>query len=247
MSVTWEYHFPSMIFKADRVCQKNEDGNVEGNLADWNPEEDFKNYLESLAVEAKWFESEEWAAVRFEEARGEMLARIEITSEGEGDEYYKEEWDEDAETGYEVSFPRWRISFKEFAGELLLSNGKQHHVYAQKNAFHVHKTPQINLLFDWLFSVRPYGGYDNDFYIGAYGVTEYDDTTTANYQFISGEQGTLLLQSAYIRAVKPKDDDSFSFDSNEITPRHETAAAIKSWVGKMHPSGEIAEWKGCQP
>ncbi|MDA7516960.1 hypothetical protein OAK70_02270 [Akkermansiaceae bacterium] len=245
VSIYWEYHFPSMTFWGERVCEKNEDG-ILTNLSDWHPEEDFKGYLENLAVDRKWFEGDtSYQAKRFEEARVEMLERIEIESQGE--EYQKDGFDFDEES---VCLPRYKISLKEFNGEVLLSNGEKHSIYAGRNQINVVKIYPLYLVFDWLFTVFPRGERGNDFYIGAYGISEYDETYTDNFQYIQDDQAKLHLQSAYVRAMEPKkvDDDPFSFDDSmsKISYGHKTAEDVRSTIGEMHPSGEIAGWKGCQ-
>ncbi|MDA7934697.1 hypothetical protein N9B65_06610 [Akkermansiaceae bacterium] len=247
MSITWEFHFPDIIFRADRVCEKDERGRCIGNLDGWHPENDFRAYLESLAVDKKWFEGDtKWQAQSFEEIRAEMLARIEIRGD-ERDSYGKECFDDDYDEYVDIDFPVYKISLKDtefFNNKVLLSNGEEHSVYGGVNQVNVFKANPMNLLFDWLFTVLPYGRSANDYYIGAFGISEYDETYTTNYQYIQDKQAKLYLQSVSISKIEPNDDnDVFSF-KQEITPTHESAEDYRSIIGEMHPSDQITEWEG---
>jgi len=243
MMISWEYGFYPMIFTAERVCQ-NVDGNVT-NREGWNPEDDFKGYLENLAVEAKWFESDDtsWKAERFEMARIELLKRIEILPEGEGDVYESEQEDESGDYQY-LSFPRWKMCLKEIAEEVSLPDNSKQHIYADRNCLNVNKVNPVNLLFDWLLGVGPQGAYGNDFYIGAYGITEYDETWPDNYLFMNDpSSGELLLQSGVFKAVPPQQDNDSIFGGEGLVPYHQTAQEIRQILCKMHPAGELPESK----
>ena len=241
MMISWEYGFYPMIFTAERVCQ-NVDGNVT-NREGWNPEDDFKGYLENLAVEAKWFESDDtsWKAERFEMARLELLKRIEILPEGEA--YESEQEDESGNYQY-LSYPRWKMCLKEIAEEVSLPDNSKQHIYAGRNCLNVNKVNPINFLFDWLFSVGPQGAYGNDFYIGAYGITEYDETWPDNYLFMNDpSSGELLLQSGVFKAVPPQQDNDSIFGGEGLVPYHQTARKTRQLLREMHPAGELPESK----
>lgn len=248
MFINYEYGFYPMIFTGKRVSIITDEGTLT-NVDGWDPEEDFKGFLENLAVDAKWFESDDtkFRARLFEQARLELLMRIEIRRD-DHDDCFEKEIDEGSDEGFSyIYLPRWRISLKdaENIGSVTLPDDSSFPIQGAKNCLQQDKLPHVNFLIGWLLGggslggVGPRGAYWNDFYFGAYGISEYDDTHVGNFLFVPNpSRDCLCVQGDSFRAVNT-DGDDFDLAMAGVDRYQHMPEDIRGFLGEMHPAGEI--------
>mgnify|MGYP001380406569 CR=1 FL=1 len=214
MIVDWEYFFPDVYFKHNRFetwskedlkCVVDKDGN-------WDPQKDFEFHLDKLKVESKYFDEKNkdlfpkdfrrplYSIKKFEEARIELLNRVQLTFvEQKEKENYNEELDDYEYEGYStfkieileadknVEVDKGTIGQAKSRyenGEVIYFGEDEFRVWGKKNVISSHRFNAINILYDWLLSLSPRGSYNNNWQIFAYGVSEYDETLSYVDNFI---------------------------------------------------------------
>ena len=197
MTIDWEYFFPDVHFnfvsnfkKVSKTRNfysiKSDDLNkIQNENGYWCPQKDFEFHLQKLKVDPKYFDEKNlglfpkdfskplYSILRFEEARVDLLNRVRII-DGEGICGYDEEEDE--------GFPTFKIILDgidkavEVDKGTIANSGNKYHIRCKRNVISCHRFNAIYILYDWLLSLDPVGGYKNNWQIFAYGISEYNDT-----------------------------------------------------------------------
>ena len=204
MMVDWEYFFPDVYFKHDRfeTWSKEDLSQVVGKDGNWSPQKDFEFHLQKLKVDSKYFDEKNkdlfpkdfskhlYSIKRFEEARVELLNRVQFSFvEQREKETYNEELDD-----YEYEdYSTFKIELLELDKDIEVDKGtigrdadeSKFRINCKKNVITSHRFNSINILYDWLLSLNPRGAYDNNWQIFAYGISEYDETLSYADTFVS--------------------------------------------------------------
>ncbi len=204
MMVDWEYFFPNVYFKHDRfeTWSKEDLGKVIDEDGNWDPQKDFEFHMQKLKVDSKYFDEKNkdlfpenfakpiYSIKRFEEARIELLNRVQISFVEQREiSSYNEDIDD-----YEYEdYPTYKIELLELNKNIEVEKGTigsgadecTFSIRSKKNVITSHKFNAINILYDWLLSLGPRGSYDNKWQIFAYGVSEYDETLSYVDTFVS--------------------------------------------------------------
>ena len=215
MMVDWEYFFPNVYFKHDRfeTWSKEDLDKVIDKDGNWDPQKDFKFYMQKLKVDSKYFDEKNknlfperfiknmgkyylGSIRRFEEARIELLNRVQISFveqreihsyNGDIDDYEYEDYPtykiELLELNKGIEVEKGTIGYDTMRG--YQEKGCKFHINCKKNVITSHRFNAINILYDWLLSLGPIGSYYNKWQIFAYGVSEYDETLSYVDTFVS--------------------------------------------------------------
>lgn len=215
MMVDWEYFFPDVYFKHDRfeTWSKEDLNKVLDENGRWDPQKDFEFHLQKLKVNAIYFDENNnnlfpegfrkprYSIETFEEARLNLLSRVQISFIEERETYsYNEENAEETCNVYqtykiEIEESDKRISVESGTtigsskrinqdGTFIETGERELRVWGRKNVITCHRFNAINLLYDWLIGLNPRGAYDNNWQVFAYGISEYDETLSHVDTFI---------------------------------------------------------------
>lgn len=245
MSIDWELFFPDVFLDVseDRMSpqMKKTDKNKSDWIYYWDPFEDFKTHMKNLKIDEKYFNENDltvfpenfhkpiYSVKRFEEARIELLERIQFDS-CEGLIGYDEEGNE---------IPSFRISLKsidemiEVTPGTIGNNEHKFRVNGNKNILSVHRFNLLYILFDWLLTVNPKGAYKNQWQIFEYGITEYNDTITSISTFREeNSEGKLFGDNSVMTIVRT----TVSNDDSSSVLESESASDIKSILKQWNPT-----------
>jgi len=195
MSIDWEYFFPDVCFDYSPIQQwqvkewsKDDLNKIQDENGFWSPQKDFEFHLQKLKVDPKYFDEKNlalfpkgfskpiYSILEFETARVDLLSRVKIIN-GEGIRGYEEMAD-----GDETEIETFKIildgidKLVEVDKGTIGNSGNKHHIRCKRNVINCHRFNAIFILYDWLLSVSPKGGYQNNWQIFAYGISEYNDT-----------------------------------------------------------------------
>lgn len=219
MMVDWEYFFPDVYFKHERfeTWSKEDLNKVLDENGNWDPQKDFEFHLQKLKVDAKYFDENNnnlfpegftkprYSIERFEEARLNLLSRVQIHFVEEREAYsYDEENDEDICQIYST----YKIEIEESDkcisvdsgttigsvkrihqdGKLMEVGERELRVWGKKNVITSHRFNAINILYDWLIGLNPMGTHNNYWQVFAYGITEYEQTLSCVDTFVVNNQ-----------------------------------------------------------
>ena len=233
MMVDWEYFFPDVYFKHNRLetFPKEHLKKVIDSDGYWSPQKDFEFYMNNLKVDSKYFDEKNlglfpkdfrkpiYSIEVFEEARVKLLHRVKISA-SEGMCGSDEEGGEFAI--FKILLDGIYKSVEVDPGTIGNKDNK-YQISTTKNIINSHRFNPIYFLYDWLMSLNPKGSYNNNWQIFAYGISEYDETLSYVDTFIDqNETGSV---NAIVNHSLSSDNHSYPSVQTKETVR----ATLKDW------------------
>ena len=249
MTIDWEYFFPDVNFgfENDRLktWSKDDLNKIQDENGFWSPQKDFEFHLQKLKVDPKYFDEKNlglfpkgfskplYSILRFEEARVDLLNRVKIIY-GEGIcGYEDDEYNDKIETFKIILDGIDKLV--EVEKGTIANSGNKYHIRCTRNVISCHRFNAIFILYDWLLSLSPRGGYKNNWQIFAYGISEYDDTFSYVDTFLVEEQvqqsipGLDNLNNTKIISL------NLDIDSDKSYPSCKTANDIREYLKEWNP------------
>ncbi len=241
MTIDWEYFFPDVHFNFESLTTRNfysiksdDFKKIQTENGYWCPQKDFEFHLHKLKVDPKYFDEKNiglfpkdfskplYSIQRFEEARVELLNRIRII-DGEGIVGYDEDNFEELQT-FKIILEGIDKVVEVDKGTIGCSENK-YHIRTKRNLISCHRFNAIYILYDWLLSLYPVGGYKNNWQIFAYGISEYNDTFSYVDTFLHNVDfpipGVLNL--------------NLDINSDKTYPRTKTAFDVREYLKEWNP------------
>ncbi len=247
MTIDWEYFFPDVSFDVENnrytTWSKDDLNKIQDENGFWSPQKDFDFHLQKLKVDPKYFDEKNlglfpkgfskplYSIERFEEARVDLLSRVKIIN-GEGISGYTDD-------EYDVEIETFRIILDGIDKLVEVDKGTistcdKYHVRCKRNVIHCHRFNAIFILYDWLLTLSPKGGYKNNWQIFAYGISEYDETFSYVDTFLEEEQVQLSIPG--LDNLNNTKIISLNLSNkNQSYPSSRTANDIREYLKEWNP------------
>ena len=244
MTIDWELFFPDVVFdiSEDRMSSQMSSSGYEKSewIYYWDPSIDFKSYLESIKVPEKYFNENDltvfpknfhkpiYSVKRFEEARVELLERLQFQN-GEGLIGYDDEGNDILSYRMSLKFVSENVDVRPGT---IGNDENKFRVSGNKNIISVHRFNMINILFDWLLTVNPKGAYKNQWKIFAYGITEYNETMSFISSFREEDSAGKLFGDNPVMTIETM---TVFNDDSPVVGETQSASDIKAILKEWNP------------
>ena len=244
MTIDWELFFPDVVFdiSEDRMSSQMSSSGYEKSewIYYWDPSIDFKSHLESIKVPEKYFNENDltvfpknfhksiYSVKRFEEARVELLERLQFQN-GEGLIGYDDEGNDILSYRMSLKFVSENVDVRPGT---IGNDENKFRVSGNKNIISVHRFNMINILFDWLLTVNPKGAYKNQWKIFAYGITEYNETMSFISSFREEDSAGKLFGDNPVMTIETM---TVFNDDSPVVGETQSASDIKAILKEWNP------------